>query len=68
MTIQDSGEYKCIVRSVVGEIWSATTLLVEGPPGPPGKLIIFLKLCADHLCIYFNVTISTFQVVCKLKL
>lgn len=37
MTLEDSGEYKCIVRSVVGEIFSVSTLFVQGPPGPPGK-------------------------------
>lgn len=37
MTLEDSGDYKCIVRSVVGEIFSTTILFVEGPPGPPGK-------------------------------
>lgn len=37
MTRADSGEYKCIVRSVVAEISSTTTLFVHGPPGPPGK-------------------------------
>ncbi|XP_025417711.1 contactin isoform X2 [Sipha flava] len=36
LTLEDSGEYKCIVRSVVGEISSSTTLFVDGPPGPPG--------------------------------
>lgn len=37
MTLEDSGEYRCIVRSVVGEISSTTMLFVDGPPGPPGK-------------------------------
>jgi len=37
MTLADSGEYKCIVKSVVGEISSTTTLSVDGPPGPPGN-------------------------------
>ncbi|XP_022171906.1 contactin [Myzus persicae] len=36
MTLEDSGEYKCFVHSVVGEISSTTTLFVDGPPGPPG--------------------------------
>lgn len=37
MTLADSGEYKCIVKSVVGEISSTTILSVDGPPGPPGN-------------------------------
>lgn len=39
LTLEDSGEYKCIVRSVVGEISSTTSLSVDGPPGSPGKFI-----------------------------
>lgn len=39
MTLEDSGEYKCIVRSVVGQISSTSTLFVDGPPGPPGKYV-----------------------------
>lgn len=39
MTLEDSGEYKCFVHSVVGEISSTTTLFVDGPPGPPGNII-----------------------------
>ncbi|XP_060843865.1 contactin [Rhopalosiphum padi] len=38
MTLEDSGEYKCFVHSVVGEISSTTNLFVDGPPGPPGGL------------------------------
>ncbi|VVC34534.1 Hypothetical protein CINCED_3A024063 [Cinara cedri] len=36
LTLEDSGEYKCFVRSVVGDISSMTTLYVDGPPGSPG--------------------------------
>ncbi|KAG7210747.1 hypothetical protein KM043_012244 [Ampulex compressa] len=35
-TFAEAGEYECIIRSAVGEISSRTTLIVEGPPGPPG--------------------------------
>jgi len=45
MTLEDSGEYKCFVHSVVGEISSTTTLFVDGPPGPPGNIIFLLKHC-----------------------
>lgn len=40
MTLEDSGEYKCFVRSVVGEISSKTTLFVDGPPGAPGNILL----------------------------
>ncbi|XP_050530514.1 contactin [Daktulosphaira vitifoliae] len=38
ITLEDAGEYRCIVHSVVGEISSMTTLYVDGPPGPPGEV------------------------------
>jgi len=50
MTLEDSGEYKCFVRSVVGEISSTTTLFVDGPPGPPGNIITLPKQC-NIICI-----------------
>lgn len=37
-TYAEAGEYECILKSAVGEISSKTTLLVEGPPGPPGGI------------------------------
>jgi len=37
-TYIEAGEYECILRSAVGEISSKLTLLVQGPPGPPGGL------------------------------
>lgn len=55
MTLEDSGEYKCFVHSVVGEISSTTTLFVDGPPGPPGNVITLPKqyntisVCSMHL-------------------
>lgn len=56
MTLEDSGEYKCFVHSVVGEISSTTTLFVDGPPGPPGN-IIFLPNYCNTICIYYVVTV-----------
>lgn len=35
-TFAEAGDYECILKSAVGEISSRTTLIVEGPPGPPG--------------------------------
>ncbi|XP_066997548.2 contactin [Anabrus simplex] len=32
----ESGEYECIIKSAVGRISTKTTVVVEGPPGPPG--------------------------------
>jgi len=37
-TFIEAGEYECILRSAVGEISSKLTLIVQGPPGPPGGL------------------------------
>lgn len=41
MTFEDSGEYKCIVRTVVGVISSVTTLSIDGPPGAPSNFFLF---------------------------
>ncbi|XP_063219696.1 contactin isoform X2 [Bacillus rossius redtenbacheri] len=35
-TLAEAGDYECIVKSAVGRISSKTSLIVEGPPGPPG--------------------------------
>lgn len=35
-TFAEAGDYECVLKSAVGEISSTTTLIVEGPPGPPG--------------------------------
>lgn len=35
-TFSEAGDYQCILRSAVGEISSKTTLIIYGPPGPPG--------------------------------
>lgn len=35
-TFTEAGEYECILKSAVGEISSKLTLIVQGPPGPPG--------------------------------
>lgn len=35
-TLAEAGDYECIVKSAVGKISSKTTVLVRGPPGPPG--------------------------------
>ncbi|CAH0562661.1 unnamed protein product [Brassicogethes aeneus] len=35
-TFSDAGEYKCIVKSAVGKIFSKSMVIIEGPPGPPG--------------------------------
>lgn len=37
-TFSDAGDYECVVKSAVGEISSKSTIIVEGPPGPPGGL------------------------------
>lgn len=39
-TFSDAGEYECLVKSAVGEISSKSIILVQGPPGPPGGLMI----------------------------
>lgn len=39
LTLEDSGEYKCLVRSIVGDLSSVTNLLVDGPPGIIGNII-----------------------------
>ncbi|XP_073990489.1 contactin isoform X2 [Rhodnius prolixus] len=36
VTFADAGEYECRVKSTVSEITTKTTLVVDGPPGPPG--------------------------------
>lgn len=42
VTLKDSGEYKCVIRNVIDEISSVTTLSVDGPPGRPGKSYFLL--------------------------
>lgn len=37
ITQAEGGDYECIVKSAVGRISSKTQIVVEGPPGPPGK-------------------------------
>ncbi|XP_019880894.2 contactin-like [Aethina tumida] len=39
-TFSDAGEYKCIVKSAVGRIFSKSDVIIEGPPGPPGGVEI----------------------------
>ena len=36
-TYAESGDYECIVKSAVGRIATRTQVIIEGPPGPPGK-------------------------------
>uniref|UniRef100_A0A224X5J2 Putative receptor mediating netrin-dependent axon guidance n=1 Tax=Panstrongylus lignarius TaxID=156445 RepID=A0A224X5J2_9HEMI len=36
VTFADAGEYECRVKSTVSEITTKTTLIIDGPPGPPG--------------------------------
>ncbi|XP_066587501.1 contactin [Prorops nasuta] len=36
ITFADAGDYECIIKSAVGEISTRASLIVEGPPGPPG--------------------------------
>jgi len=57
LTLEDSGEYKCFVHSVVGEISSTTTLFVDGPPGPPGNIIFLPKYCNTIGILYYVVTV-----------
>lgn len=35
-TFAEAGDYECIVKSAVGRISSRTTVIIRGPPGPPG--------------------------------
>ncbi|XP_012285560.1 contactin [Orussus abietinus] len=35
-TFAEAGDYECIIKSAVGKISTKTTVIVEGPPGPPG--------------------------------
>ncbi|XP_046406914.1 contactin isoform X2 [Ischnura elegans] len=35
-SLAEAGDYECIVKSAVGRIASATTVVIQGPPGPPG--------------------------------
>lgn len=42
-SFSEGGDYECIVKSPVGKIASKTSIIIEGPPGPPGNiLVIFL--------------------------
>ncbi|XP_057342220.1 contactin [Microplitis mediator] len=36
ITLSDAGEYECELKSAVGSVSSKATMIVEGPPGPPG--------------------------------
>ncbi|CAA9998770.1 unnamed protein product [Nesidiocoris tenuis] len=36
VTFADAGDYECQVKSAVGRVKTKTTIIVEGPPGPPG--------------------------------
>ncbi|KAK0161854.1 hypothetical protein PV327_008261 [Microctonus hyperodae] len=36
ITLSDGGDYECIIKSAVGSVVSKSTLIVSGPPGPPG--------------------------------
>ncbi|KAL0268356.1 UNVERIFIED_CONTAM: hypothetical protein PYX00_010329 [Menopon gallinae] len=35
-TFAEAGEYECIVKGAIGRISSRTTVVIQGPPGPPG--------------------------------
>ncbi|XP_011135668.2 contactin [Harpegnathos saltator] len=39
-TFVETGDYECVLKSAVGEISSKTILIVEGPPGPPGGILV----------------------------
>ena len=43
VTFADAGDYECTVVSAVGRIKTQTLVVIEGPPGPPGKLIISIS-------------------------
>ncbi|XP_071453390.1 contactin [Hetaerina americana] len=47
-SLAEAGEYECIVKSAVGRISSATLVLIQGPPGPPGgvKVVDIMKTSA----------------------
>ncbi|XP_038105430.1 contactin isoform X2 [Culex quinquefasciatus] len=38
LTLLDSGEYECIVKSAVNQVVSKTNVFVQGPPGAPGAI------------------------------
>lgn len=44
MTFSDAGDYECSLKSTVGRVSTQTTIVIEGPPGPPGKNIIYLSI------------------------
>ncbi|CAG2059539.1 unnamed protein product [Timema podura] len=35
-TFAEAGDYECIIKSAVGRIATRTSVIVQGPPGPPG--------------------------------
>ncbi|KAH0545705.1 contactin [Cotesia glomerata] len=40
ITLSDAGEYECVLKSAVGTISSKSTMIVYGPPGPPGGVVV----------------------------
>lgn len=50
LTVLDSGNYECIVKSSINELRSATNVQVMGAPGPPGGVkILEIKQRVAHL-------------------
>ncbi|CAL4074562.1 unnamed protein product, partial [Meganyctiphanes norvegica] len=39
LTLEDAGVYECIMKTSIAAIRIHTTLVVQGPPGPPGGVI-----------------------------
>nr|XP_018910733.1 PREDICTED: contactin [Bemisia tabaci] len=39
-SFSEGGDYECIVKSPVGKIASKTSIIIEGPPGPPGGVLV----------------------------
>nr|CAD7424829.1 unnamed protein product [Timema monikensis] len=37
-TFAEAGDYECIIKSAVGRIATRTSVIVQGPPGPPGAV------------------------------
>uniref|UniRef100_A0A1B6CPI8 Contactin n=1 Tax=Clastoptera arizonana TaxID=38151 RepID=A0A1B6CPI8_9HEMI len=40
-TFAEAGDYECIVKSAVGRVSTKTSVVIEGPPGPPGGVQVF---------------------------
>ncbi|XP_034935862.1 contactin [Chelonus insularis] len=43
VTLSDAGTYECILKSSVGQVVSNTTVIVHGPPGPPGGVQVVVS-------------------------